>query len=106
MGSRNASTYAECCRIVETFPLTPVKTALTNQMYPRSFQVFLPQVDFFSTSSLEEMKVELFQHLFYLFDSWQREIHAMEGKNVLPMSIGPFWCKGGSIIEDTNKGPG
>ena len=30
------------------------------------------------------MKVELFQHLFYLFNSWQREILAMEGKSVLP----------------------
>ena len=36
------------------------------------------------------MKVELFQQLFYLFDSWQREILAMEGKSVLPMPIGPF----------------
>ena len=49
------------------------------------------------------MKVELFQHLFYLFNSWQREILAMEGKSVLPMPIGPFWCKGGSILEDTKR---
>ncbi len=61
---------------------------------------------FFSTSSLEEMKVELFQHLLYFFSSWQREILSIVGKSVLLMPIGPFLCKGGSVIEDTNKGPG
>ena len=100
-GSPNASTYAEFCRIVESFPLTPVKTALINKLYSRSFRVFYLRL-FFSTSSLEEMKVELFHHSFYLFDSWQREILAMEGKSVLPMPIGPFLDNGGSIIEDTN----
>jgi hypothetical protein len=30
-----------------------------------------------------------------------REILAMEGKNALPMPIGPFVSKGGSIVEDT-----
>jgi hypothetical protein len=35
--------------------------------------------------------------VFYLFNSWQIAILAMEGKSVLPMSIGPFLGKGGSI---------
>jgi hypothetical protein len=31
---------AECCRIVKTFPLTPVKTVCTDELYLRSFRVY------------------------------------------------------------------
>jgi hypothetical protein len=51
------------------------------------------------------VNVELFQHILYLFNSWQREILAMEGKSVLPMPIGPFVVKE-EVYLKIPKGPG
>ena len=74
----------------------PSEDSFDPQAVSKVFRVFCLR-SFFSTSSLEGMKVELLCQFFYLFNSWQREILAIEGKSVLPMPIGPFLGKGGSI---------